>query len=384
MVYSEIMQMGLIDHHAHGVSLEDFDVQKMGDSLNESSSPILGGSKAFEKPVGLNIRGFCGPVLDLPAHQSIDQYLARRQELGGVECSRRLIESCNLDAALLDTYNRTRTDLTTPTQFQSQFGVTAYEVLRVESIFENVAMRLGGAQGLMGVFEDELANLAPHAVGLKSILAYRTGFCIDHTDPLDVEVERALDEWFMASASASEGSGSLRVADPVLCRRILWVSSRIAKSHKLPIQFHVGIGDDDVDMPGNDPGHFSEFFAEMQTLGVNVTLLHCYPYVRTAQWLAEVFDNVYYDVGFMLAFGSNDVNRVIREAFEIGPFHKQLYSSDAFALAELYYISATRFRLALATMLQEWVDDNYCCRQDALHIARSVCSENTRRLYNIP
>jgi predicted TIM-barrel fold metal-dependent hydrolase len=379
LVYDEILNMKLVDHHAHGVSVKDMNVQRMGDILNESSSSKLGGAVAFQKPVGLNIRRYCAAALDLPAHISIDEYVARRAELGGAESSKILMDDCKLQASFLDTYNRKPSELTDPAEFEAAFGIPAYEVLRIESIFENVAMASGDAATLLDTFAEEMTTLSKNAVGMKSIIAYRTGYAIDNTDPSDSEVTVALDKWL----TSRDGDKRLRLGDPILCRRVLWVASVIAKQFNLPIQFHVGIGDDDVDMPGNDPAHFSHYFSEMQGMGVNATLLHCYPHVRSAQWLADIYDNVYYDTGFMWAFGSKEIERVMREAFEVGPFHKQLYSSDAFGLAELYQISAVRFRQFLATMLQEWVSDNYCCKQDALNIARAICSENACNLYNL-
>jgi len=379
LVYDEIMELQLVDHHAHGVSMADMDVQRMGDLLNESSSPKLGGAVAFQKPVGTNIRTFCAPALGLPAHVDIEDYVARREELGGAEASKRLIANCNLQSALLDTYDRKPSELTDPSEFSAAFDMPTYEVLRIESVFENVAMAGGNASALLDAYSEEMTALAKNAVGMKSVIAYRTGYAIDNTDPSDGEVLSALDKWLISWG----GDKRLRLEDPVLCRRVLWLSSVIAKQYSLPIQFHVGIGDDDVDMPGNDPAHFSHYFSEMQSMGVNATLLHCYPHVRSAQWLADIYDNVYYDTGFMFAFGSKEIERILRQAFEIGPYHKQLYSSDAFSLAELYQISAVRFRQFLATMLQEWVDDNYCSRQDAMNLARAVCSENANRLYNL-
>lgn len=379
MILEQILQMPLVDHHAHGVMLADLDVQAMGDEINESSSPALGGAKAFDKPVGLNIRSLCAPILDLPAHSPIEDYVARRKQLGAREASQRLIDKSALSAVMLDTYSRDVSTLTSPHQFTEEFRTPALEILRIESIFENVATTGVSSTELIDHFADELSSLARQAVGLKSIVAYRTGFRIDTENPGDTQVTLALDQWRSRFADGQRP----RLDDPVICARLLWIAAEVARERKMPIQFHVGIGDDDVDMPANDPAHFSNYFSELQKLGVPVTLLHCYPYVRNAQWLADIYDNVYYDIGFMLAFGSHEISRIMRESMEIGPFHKVLYSSDAFSLAELYYISAQRFRQTLAAILQEWADSSYCGVEDALRIARSVCFENATRLYRL-
>lgn len=373
-----IRTVPLFDHHAHGVRLASLSAETAGDLLNESTSKALGGLKAFDKPVGLNLRSICAPLLDLERGASLDRYFARRAELGE-DASQRLIEACGLSTVLLDTYARDSKDLTDPTSFTDTFNIPAFEILRLESLFENVAQTHGAVDGLCDAFATHLEALAPGAVGFKTILGYRAGFDIDHKPPDNVELTAALDEWL----SARDAGERPRLANTVICRKVLWIGSEIARARNMPIQFHVAIGDDDVDMPANDPAHLRPYFKEMQDWGVNCTLLHCYPYVRCAQWLSDIFDNVYYDIGFMLPFGSPEIERLFREAFEIGPFHKQLYSSDAFDLAELFTISAVRFRNYLGDLLADWVEDGYCSSSDAVSIAERICHGNAERIYGI-
>ena len=372
-----ISALPLLDHHAHGIRLAPLSATEFGNLINESASTAVGGLKALDKPIGLNIRAMCAPVLGLEPGASIDDYFARRALLGE-EASRKLIAACGMSVTLLDTYDRKRAELTEPAAF-STLGPQAREILRLESLFENVARDHGQADGLLQAFADHLNTLIPGAAGLKTIIGYRAGFTLDHRPPSRQELLTACDEWL-----ANGDSGKpVRVSDSVICRSILWAGSELARDHRIPIQFHVAIGDDDVDMPANDPAHLRPYLKEMQDWCVPITLLHCYPYVRTAQWLSDIFDNVYYDIGFMLPFGSPEIERLFREAFEIGPFHKQLYSSDAFDVAEIYTISALRFRRYLARMLNDWVDDAYCTRADAISIAERVCFGNAQRIYRL-
>ena len=39
------------------------------------------------------------------------------------------------------------------------------------------------------------------------------------------------------------------------------------------------------------------FLQSLNEMGVNVTMLHCFPFHRVAGYMAEVFPNVYFDVG---------------------------------------------------------------------------------------
>ena len=71
------------------------------------------------------------------------------------------------------------------------------------------------------------------------------------------------------------------------------------------------------------------------------------------------------------------------EALELVPFTKQLFSTDAFGLAELYYLGALRFRTALARALGRWVEDDECSVADAERIASLIGVENARRIYKV-
>ena len=112
-----------------------------------------------------------------------------------------------------------------------------------------------------------------------------------------------------------------------------------------------------------------------------VTLLHCWPFLREAGWLSEVFRNVYYDVGFTLNFTAPESERVLAEAMEMGRFTKMLYSSDAFGLPELFYLGSFLFRRALARVLDRWITDDFCSSKDAEEIVSLVASGNARRIY---
>lgn len=66
---------------------------------------------------------------------------------------------------------------------------------------------------------------------------------------------------------------------------------------------------------------------------------------------------------------------------ELAPFTKQLYSSDAFALAELHYLGALLFRRSLAATLGDWVRRDECSAAEADRIAEHIGRANARRIY---
>ena len=70
------------------------------------------------------------------------------------------------------------------------------------------------------------------------------------------------------------------------------------------------------------------------------------------------------------------------EALEMGPFFKQLYSSDAFGLAELYFLGQLQFRRVLAQHLDRLIADDMCTVDEADRIVAMLAGDNARRIYN--
>ena len=57
-------------------------------------------------------------------------------------------------------------------------------------------------------------------------------------------------------------------------------------------------------------------------------LLHCYPFVREAGWLAHVYANVFFDVSLTIPHVARPA-AALYEALELAPISKLLYASDA-------------------------------------------------------
>ena len=56
---------------------------------------------------------------------------------------------------------------------------------------------------------------------------------------------------------------------------------------------------------------------------------------------------------------------LVARSFELAPFTKILYSSDALGPAELLYLGARLWRNAITKVVGEWIDDDYCSEADA-------------------
>jgi len=112
-------------------------------------------------------------------------------------------------------------------------------------------------------------------------------------------------------------------------------------------------------------------------------LLHCYPFHRQAGYLAQVFPHVYLDVGLAVNYVGARAAAVVAEALELAPFHKVLYSSDAFGLPELHYLGAALFRRAFGEVVESWVAAGLWSAPDAERVAAMVGAGNAERVYGL-
>ena len=370
------LDLPLIDHHCHGVSPKELDYKSFQALFSESYLPPPPGTSEFQKPLGLVIRRFCAPVLDLEPLASGESYVERRLKLGAAEVNRRFFAASGLDSLLVDTGHRSDAILSCEAMGKVS-GRPAREIVRIEAVAEEVATSGIAAADFPDAFAATLESRARDAVGLKTIVAYRTTFRIDQTAPTRPQIVGAAGDWFRKAGETRKW----RLDNSIIVRHGLWVGAELCRARKFPLQVHVGFGDPDIHMHACDPTHFSDFIAAMETWQVPVTLLHCYPFQREAGWLSEIFQNVYYDVGCVQNYTGPSSADIFGEALEMGKFTKQLYSSDAFGLSELYYLGALLFRRGVKQRLDRWIAEDYCTVKDADEIVRLVATENARRIY---
>jgi len=221
-------------------------------------------------------------------------------------------------------------------------GCRARPVLRIERIAEEA-----GPHGLEALRTEIAAARANGFVALKTIAAYRGGLDLDalapstRTDRVEgVRVRYAL----LAALEANEATGA-----------------------PLPVQVHVGFGDSDLFLPRANPGFLKpliERFGETRFV-----LLHCYPFVREAGWLAHVYGNVWFDVSLTIPHVSRPAE-ALREALELAPVSKLLYASDAARTPELYLLASIWWRDAVAEVLADEPEARMILRDNAVALYR--------------
>jgi len=139
------------------------------------------------------------------------------------------------------------------------------------------------------------------------------------------------------------------------------------------VQIHAGFGDSDLFLPHVQPGYLKPVIERFPD--TPFVLLHCYPYVREAGWLAHVYGNVYFDLSLTIPHVSRPPE-LVRQALELAPVSKLLYASDAARTPELYFLAAKWWREALAEVLAEALPAD-----EAEEAGRAILRNNARTLY---
>jgi hypothetical protein len=368
----------LLDHHCHGL-LRSSAVDLAG-LLNEADGAATAAGMPFDSLAGLALRRWCPPLLGLPPHASVESYQDRRAALGWDEVSRRLLGASGLAALCVDT-GYTPADLLSPAETADLAGAKAFEVVRLEQVAESLARSGVRAADFPDAYRSALSErvTAPSfgitVVGFKSIAAYRVGLELDGRRPADGEVVAAATRWLGRGADGAPP----RLADEVLHRFFIWCGADLG----LPIQFHVGYGDKDLDLHRCNPLLLTGLLRALEPTGAPVMLLHNYPYHREAGYLAQVFPLVYADLGLATHNAGARATALLGEALELVPLRKFLFSSDAFGLPELYYLGTLLFRRALSAFLSSLVDAGDMSYADAERITRLIGAENARQAYRL-
>jgi uncharacterized protein len=238
-------------------------------------------------------------------------------------------------------------------------GCPSRPVMRIERVAEEA---LGGSfDEFRERIRSEVASAGARGfAGIKSIAAYRTGLDVGAPD-LDA-----------AKAAIAAASGARLEAKPLL-ELALWDALEANAADPLPLQLHCGFGDSDLLLPRADPTWLKPVIeAHPETPFV---LLHCYPFVREAGWLAHVYGNVFFDLSLTIPHVSRPAE-MVRQALELAPVSKLLYASDAARTPELYLLAARWWRTALAEVLSAELP-----AADAVRAGEAILTGNAHAVY---
>jgi uncharacterized protein len=252
-------------------------------------------------------------------------------------------------------------------------------ILRLETMAQDLILKHETFDQMVEAFVGtvEGARAAGH-VGLKSIIAYRTGLAIRETSKMEAS------ETFAVVKERARRDGKVRLADKPLNDYLLLQALAVSEKQSLPIQFHTGLGDSDLDMLYANPLHMRPLFESSRYKHVPFVLLHAsYPYVRELGYVASLYSNVWMDIGLAIPFATLDIPSVWKQALSLTPTSKILFSTDAYSIPEIYWLAARWGRWGLGHVLDELIEIGALTQAEALDVAHQILHENAEKLYEV-
>lgn len=309
----------------------------------------------------------------------VEAVLAARSAVPLNELAGRMLRDANISTLLID-YGLGGVDRLTVADMKACLPACRIApILRLETMAQDLILKHETFNQFLDAYVAtvEGARAAGH-VGLKSIIAYRTGLAIRETDKGE-----ALDVFVVAKEHARR-DGKIRLADKPLNDYLILRALDVAAKQELPVQFHTGLGDNDLDMLLANPLHMRPLFESSRYRRVPFVLLHAsYPYVRELGYLASLYANVWLDVGLAVPYLSLDIPALWRGALSLTATSKVLFSTDAYSIPEIYWLAARWGRWGLAQVLDELIELGAFASDEALAAAHQILHGNAARLYAI-
>lgn len=378
-IFDEIQAIPFEDHHVHAPEkVHELDIPGFRRPFTESALP-----EVWAGPFGSHL-GYRWMVRELaklldvePVEETV---LAARNAAGEVAYHRKLADAANLGDSYADYLFALDTSYS-PEEWAGLLERKVHKLLRIEIFVERLWKECPTLDDALQRLTDEITNAPPsELVGLKSIAGYRVG--LDIEPPSASQRRKAALSYAKFRSEKAEGVPT-RIDDKVLVDTIVWTAFEAAAPKSLPVQFHVALGDDDIVLTKNDPSLMRALFQHKPFRSVPIVLLHCYPYHRTAGYLATLYHNVYVDLGLTIPNAGHGSARILAETLEMTPVDQLLASSDGHMIPEFQWFGVHVWRWALDKVLAELAADDVIDASEAVDIAAAVMRDNTRRIYPV-
>ena len=226
-----------------------------------------------------------------------------------------------------------------------RFPAKVVKVFRLETFIKDLLVRHDSFEDFYSAYETGIRDAVRRQgfVGLKSIIAYRTGLKIRKCELKDAEKEfldvkngRAELAWF---------GPKVKMLRDFLVVRALELSIDL----NVPMQIHTGVGDYDILLDQCDPSLMYELLKDEKLRHATVVLVHSgFPNNPNAAFIASVLPNVFLDFSLTIPFLNPASHERLMEILEIAPSSKIMYGSDGFNIPELFWLSVKIGKRTLA------------------------------------
>ncbi|MGM8364483.1 amidohydrolase family protein [Virgibacillus sp. W0181] len=258
-------------------------------------------------------------------------------------------------------------------EFEKLVGFSTMEVYRIEPAMDRLREECKTFQQFIDEYRADLRSSLnnKHVLGLKSIIAYRSGLDIGK---MDIDIASKQYEDFRMDRRAKVKS----LKD--YCLHV--AMEECTRSDKV-MHIHTGVGDGEVILQKASPSLLIDMLREEKYANTKVHFVHGgYPWMEEAAFITSILPNVYMDISLQNPFSGHGVKRIISQVFEFAPFNKVMYGSDAFTVPEMNWLGVGLFKECFEEVLLEWIDQKYMDEKTAQTIGEMVLYKNFETVYN--
>jgi hypothetical protein len=303
---------------------------------------------------------------------------AARRERGVEQLARDVVERGNFRTWLIDTGYGADTTFSLD-ELRGIVPCQIREILRLEPLIERLILAADDFDGFFEAYREALSDLRGSGyVGMKSVIAYRSGLQVEAVDRGTAAAA------FTPVHEAARRDGRIRIESKLLLDFLIVAAVEESARQEVPIQFHTGLGDPDLDLTKVDPAALRLLFSDPYRAAPIVLLHSGYPYARSMAYVAAMFPNVYADFGEVQLFvAGRDLRAVVQELVGMAPASKILFSTDASLIPELYWLGAQAGRRTLGQVFDEHIADGLIDERTALDMAEMILWRNSERVYGL-
>ncbi|MEZ4865769.1 MAG: amidohydrolase family protein [Caldilineaceae bacterium] len=374
----DLTNIPIVDHHCHALLRHGgpFTAVEFQRFFSESSHELM---HRVHTPHSLFFRWAIKEMAALfDCAPTPDAVMAARTAITPNALAQRMFQDANITTLLLD-YGFQSSANYTYEELRTQLPCRVEPILRLETLAQALILEYERFDQMLDAYVAAVENArATGHVSLKSIAAYRTGLNIQPAAKAEAQAI------FTGLKEEARQRGAVRLAHKPLNDYLVLRALEIGEAQALPIQFHTGFGDNDLDMLLANPFHLRPLLESGNYNNVPFVLLHAaYPYVRELGYLAAVYPNVWLDVGLAIPYITLEIPNLWRQVLGLTPTSKVLFSTDAYSIPEIFWLAARWGRRGLAQVLDETVTLGALTETEAVDAAEQILHRNATQLYEL-
>jgi hypothetical protein len=373
----DLSAIPIVDHHCHSLLRDQpRDDEAFRNHLTETYFPEIARDHVQHSLV------YHWAIRELAAYfdcePEAEAVHAARRERGVEQIARDVVSRGNFKTWLIDSGYGADTTFSLD-ELRAIVPCDIREVVRLEPLIERLIVEANDFDGFLDAYRATLSDLRGSGyVGMKSVIAYRSGLQIEAVDRASAAAA------FKPVHDAARRDGEIRIESKPLLDFLIVAAVEESARQNVPIQFHTGLGDPDLDLTKVDPSALRLLFSDAYRAAPIVLLHSGYPYARSMAYLAAMFPNVYADFGEVQLFvAGRDLKAVAREIVGLAPASKILFSTDASLVPELYWLGARAGRRVLGEVFEEHIADGIIDERTAIEMAEMMLWRNAERVYGL-